>query len=78
MVAATTPGMDKGENSPLTIVAWRSARLLRVARSSLGAELQAMSECEEELMFTRHPSCRDDEGLAGGEGHVGHGRQESL
>ncbi|CAJ1414285.1 unnamed protein product, partial [Effrenium voratum] len=54
VIAATTPGMDKGENSPLTIVAWRSARLPRVARSSLGAELQAMSECEEELMFTRY------------------------
>ncbi|CAJ1422108.1 unnamed protein product [Effrenium voratum] len=54
VIAATTPGMDKGENSPLTIVAWRSARLPRVARSPLGAELQAMSECEEELMFTRY------------------------
>ena len=51
VIAAASPKMLKNERAPLSIMAWRSGRLPRVARSSLGAELQAMSECEEELMF---------------------------
>ena len=53
VIAATSPKMLRNEPAPLSIMAWRSGRLPRVARSSLGAELQAMSECEEELMFLR-------------------------
>ena len=34
-------------------VAWRSFKLPRVARSSLSAEAQALSLCEQELMFAR-------------------------
>ncbi|CAE7315089.1 TY1B-A [Symbiodinium sp. CCMP2592] len=53
LVCATTPGMLRGEHAPVTPVSWRSARLKRVARSSLAAETQAASEAEEELMLVR-------------------------
>ncbi|CAE7032785.1 RE1 [Symbiodinium natans] len=53
LIAATSPGILCSEAVPLSVTAWRSAKLPRVARSSLSAELQAFSEGEEELMFTR-------------------------
>ena len=42
-----------GERSPVNLVAWRSGKLHRTARSSLAAELQALGEGEQELMFCR-------------------------
>ena len=45
--------MARGEAAAVTPVSWRSARLKRVARSSLAAETQAASEAEEELMLIR-------------------------
>ena len=53
LICATTPGMLDGENSPVTPISWRSAKLARVSRSSLAAETQAASEAEEELMMIR-------------------------
>ena len=53
VVAATSPAMLHGEPAPLTLVAWRSHKLQRIARSSLSAEIQAFSEGEEELMYVR-------------------------
>ncbi|CAE7470265.1 unnamed protein product [Symbiodinium sp. CCMP2592] len=35
------------------IISWRSYKLPRVARSSLSAEAQALSNCEQELMYAR-------------------------
>ena len=59
VVAATSPAMLHGEPAPLTLVAWRSHKLQRIARSSLSAEIQAFSEGEEELMYVRlcGPNC---------------------
>ena len=42
-----------GVRSPVNLVAWRSGKLPRVARSSLSAELQSLGECEQELMYCR-------------------------
>ena len=42
-----------GERGPVNPVAWRSGKLPRVARSSLSAEIQALAEGEQELMFCR-------------------------
>ena len=53
VIAATTPEMLEGKRSPLTMISWQSAKLQRKARSSLSAEAQALSECDQELTFTR-------------------------
>ncbi|OLP76629.1 Gag-Pol polyprotein [Symbiodinium microadriaticum] len=53
IICATTPAMNAGETASVTPISWRSARLKRVARSSLAAETQAASEAEEELMLVR-------------------------
>lgn len=53
LIAATSEKMLRGERAPLTLVAWRSSRLARKARSSLAAETQAMSEADQELLFVR-------------------------
>ena len=37
----------------VNLASWRSSKLSRVARSSLAAEAQALSDAEQELMFTR-------------------------
>ena len=42
-----------GIRSPVNLVAWRSGKLRRTARSSLSAELQALGEAEQEVMFCR-------------------------
>ena len=44
--------LEKGEGR-INLVSWRSAKLQRVARSSLAAEAQALSELEQEAMFAR-------------------------
>ena len=53
VIAATTPGMIQGETSPLSLMAWRSAKLQRKARSSLAAEAQALADTDQELMYLR-------------------------
>ena len=53
IICATTPAMNAGETASVTPISWRSARLKRVARSSLAAETQAASEAEEELMLVQ-------------------------
>ena len=53
IIAATAPGILQSEAVPMSFVSWKSAKLRRVARSSLSAEIQAFSEGQEELMFTR-------------------------
>lgn len=53
LIGATRPEMLQGKLSPVNIIAWKSGKLNRVARSSLAAEVQAFSEAEEELMFVR-------------------------
>ena len=42
-----------GVRSPVNIISWKSGKLPRVARSSLSAEVQALAEGEQELMFCR-------------------------
>ena len=42
-----------GVRSPVNLIAWRSGKLHRTARSSLSAELQALGEAEQEVMFCR-------------------------
>ncbi|CAE7805002.1 unnamed protein product, partial [Symbiodinium sp. CCMP2456] len=44
--------LEKGEGR-INLVSWRSTKLQRVARSSLAAEVQAMSELEQETMYAR-------------------------
>ncbi|CAE7207895.1 GIP [Symbiodinium sp. CCMP2592] len=44
--------LAKGEGR-INLVSWRSSKLQRVARSSLAAEAQALSELEQEAMFAR-------------------------
>ncbi|CAE7345527.1 GIP [Symbiodinium sp. KB8] len=48
----TQASIDRG-NGRLNLASWRSSKLSRVARSSLAAETQALSDAEQELMFTR-------------------------
>ena len=53
LVTATEPAIAEGRPAVLNLVAWKSGRLPRVARSSLAAEVQSFSEAEEEQMFCR-------------------------
>eukprot|EP00435_Cladocopium_sp_Y103_P064584 s563_g26.t1 len=53
VIAAANPIIMQGQSSPLTLISWRSGKLARKARSSLAAEAQALSETDQELMFTR-------------------------
>ncbi|CAK9026281.1 Retrovirus-related Pol polyprotein from transposon RE2 (Retro element 2) (AtRE2) [Includes: Protease RE2 [Durusdinium trenchii] len=43
----------QGKKGFVNPISWRSHKLVRVARSSLSAEVQAMAEGEQELMFVR-------------------------
>ena len=53
LIVATSPKMLQGQKTAVNVIAWKSGRLKRIARSSLSAEVQAFSEAEEELMFVR-------------------------
>lgn len=53
VLMAAPPELADGQATTLNLVAWRSSRLTRIARSSLAAEVQGFSEGEEELMYTR-------------------------
>ena len=43
----------EGHRSPVNLISWRSGKLHRTARSSLSAEVQALAEAEQELMYCR-------------------------
>ncbi|CAK9003098.1 Gag-Pol polyprotein, partial [Durusdinium trenchii] len=53
VVGATTKDLREGKKARVNFVGWKTFKLKRIARSSLAAEVQAFSEAEEELMFTR-------------------------
>ena len=53
MVAVAPKRFLLDDETAINLVAWRSSRLTRVARSSLAAETQALSEGEQELMWVR-------------------------
>ena len=44
---------EKGILGPVNVVSWSSSKLKRVCRSSLAAEVQALGEVEQEVMFVR-------------------------
>ena len=45
--------LEKGEAGPVSLVSWSTHKLKRVCRSSLGAEAQALAECEAEMFLIR-------------------------
>ena len=53
LIVAASPKILQGQKTAINVIAWKSGRLKRIARSSLSAEVQAFSEAEEELMFVR-------------------------
>ena len=53
LVGLVHSDMMKGSRGPVNPISWKSGRLPRVARSSLSAEIQSLSEGEQELMFCR-------------------------
>lgn len=53
VVAATTPEIFDEHRAPVSLMSWRSGKLVRKARSSLSAEAQALSEADQALMFVR-------------------------
>ena len=52
-IGATEPRIMHGQPAVINPISWKAGRLPRVARSSLSAEVQAMSIAEEELMYVR-------------------------
>ena len=53
IIGMTNAQMLQGVRSPVNLVSWKSGKLQRIARSSLSAEIQALSEAEQELMTCR-------------------------
>ena len=53
LIALANKSILNGVRGPITPIAWRSGKLARVAKSSLSAEVQALSEGEQELMMCR-------------------------
>ncbi len=53
LVALANKSILNGVRGPITPISWRSGKLARVAKSSLSAEVQALSEGEQELMMCR-------------------------
>ena len=53
VIALAHRSLLQGVRGPVNLVSWKSGKLHRVARSSLSAEIQALSEAEQELMFCR-------------------------
>jgi len=45
--------LEKGEAGPISLVSWSTHKLKRICRSSLGAEAQALAECEAEMFLIR-------------------------
>lgn len=53
MIVMTDKRVLHGEKRPFTPLAWKSFKLPRVCRSSLGAESQAMAGALEELLMIK-------------------------
>ncbi|CAE8626358.1 unnamed protein product [Polarella glacialis] len=53
VVGLTAKKLLDGQSQQVNLISWKSGKLPRKAKSSLGAEVQAMSEGEQELMFCR-------------------------
>ena len=53
LVGMTTRRLVDGEEDSVSTIAWRSARLPRIARSSLSCEVQSCAEGDQELWFVR-------------------------
>ena len=45
--------LEKGEAGPVSLVSWSTHKLKGICRSSLGAEAQALAECEAEMFLNR-------------------------
>jgi hypothetical protein len=43
--------LEKGAAGPVTLVSWSTHKLKRICRSSLGAEAQALAECQAEMFL---------------------------
>ena len=53
VIGLTHKSILDGVRTPVNLISWRSGKLPRIARSSLSAEVQALAEGEQELMFCR-------------------------
>ena len=53
MIAMVDVSFLRGQKGVANPISWRSGKLARVARSSLSAEIQALGDGEQELMFVR-------------------------
>ena len=53
MIGLASPEVEKGVMTPIGIVAAATSKLRRVARGSLGAEIQGLTNLEEELVMVR-------------------------
>ena len=53
VIGLTHANILDGVRSPVNIISWKSGKLPRVAKSSISAEVQALAEGEQELMFCR-------------------------
>lgn len=53
VIGLTHKSILEGVRTPVNLISWRSGKLPRVAKSSLSAEVQALAEGEQELMFCR-------------------------
>ena len=52
-IALVSPRILQGQRSHVNLISWRSGKRPRTARSSLSAEIQALSEGEQELIACR-------------------------
>lgn len=53
ILGATTKNILEAGGDNVSLISWRSGKLPRQARSSLSAEVQALSEGDQELMYSR-------------------------
>ena len=53
MFAMVDAAFLRGQKGIANPISWRSGKLQRVAKSSLSAEIQALGDGEQELMFVR-------------------------
>ena len=57
ILGATTKNILEAGGDNVSLISWRSGKLPRQARSSLFAEVQALSEGDQELMYSRRQCC---------------------
>lgn len=53
LIGMSTPGLENGEQSPISIISWRSSKIDRICRSPGAAETKAAVECDDDLFFVR-------------------------